>query len=212
MPVLPPLAATVAALSLLPAATPPASTPQASGSLHATNDVLYPGCHHRAYRYDVDAPTDDWYLSVTIEGPTGKVFATDHPYAGDGGSYLQLCDYDPTGRYRLTAKGEWYDAEGGAHPFAVDPTSFSVRRPKTRASISVSHGRVTVTGRGEQRSTYTSLAGATIALQRRRGGGWATVSTKHVDGRATFTPHSGRYRAVVTAQYHTRSVSRAVTV
>lgn len=214
MPAIAPLAAaTLATLGLMAAPAP--TPPHASGSLHSRNDVLYAGCHHHTYRYRVDAPTSSWYLSVTVKGPDGKVFATDHPYEGaNGTSYIQLCDYDRPGRYTLTAKGTWYDVpdDGKSHPFPVRSASFRVRLPHTRAVIDASHGRIMVTAEGERRHAYRPVAGATVALQRETGSGWHTVATAYAGGkgRARFSPGPGRYRARVVAQDYSRSTSGTV--
>lgn len=110
----------------------PDPEPRAGGSLHTKDVVLRTGCHHHTYRYDLDVPTDSWYLTVEVVGPGGKVITRDHPYAGSGRgtSYFQLCDYRRAGKYTLRGHGEWYaeTVQDEAHEFKVKATRFDVRR------------------------------------------------------------------------------------
>lgn len=196
-----------AVLLLLPIALLAPSPARAAslGSASAADAVLYRGCHHHTYRYDLRVPTQSWYLTVTLVGPRGRTIQTAHPYAGPptGTGFFQLCDDLRPGTYTIRGQGEWYaeTVEDPPHPFTLTPTRFHVRRAQARASLRVSdatprrgqHLRYTVRARGERPAGYAPLAGGRVALQVRRGGRWHTVAT------ATTGP---RGRAVMRRTWH----------
>lgn len=102
------------------------------GSLHSKAAVLRTGCHHHRYTYAVQVPSTDWYLTVRLLGPRGRVVETDHPYAGrrTGAGHVQLCDFQRPGRYTLRGRGYWTDDLGTEHQFTLRSGSFAVRRPR----------------------------------------------------------------------------------
>lgn len=102
------------------------------GRLHSDAAVLRTGCHHHRYTYRVSVPSTNWYLTVRLVNPKGRIVETDHPYGGGGtgAGHLQLCDFQRTGRYSLVGRGHWTDDLGANHPFTVRRATFAVRRAR----------------------------------------------------------------------------------
>lgn len=115
---------------LIPSAGAAHAAVPTRGRLHSDAAVLRTGCHHHRYTYRVHVPSTDWYMTVRLRGPRGRVVETDHPYGGGstGSGYLQLCDFQRPGRYTLRARGHWTDYLGAEHAFRLHRATFAVRR------------------------------------------------------------------------------------
>jgi hypothetical protein len=194
------------ALSWVPFATPAqAGTGTGTGTVTGINGVLYDDCVRHSFRYSVSAPPDAGYrdLQVRLVEPDGRPSqtVTVYPDTNDAtgvASFIQgLCPPgDLYGTYTIRATLRW-----GADPQTVDQhvdladTHFSMRKPSTRTSLSVStrrpaHGqRVVCRIRvfDERPTGYLPTWFTWVHLEKRRDGRWVRVkgsrALTHEDGR-----------------------------
>lgn len=205
-----------------------------SGELATDDGVLYNTCRDHPYRYEFEVePGYDQNLTISAEayGPDGISATSDFDYdiATSGYGSLQFCGYQMAGRYDLEAEVEACNDDYDCYTFDLDSTSFQMRKPRSKTTLTVSprtprFNQVVsfrVRSRDERPTGYFSSDGAHVVLEYRAGGHWSRVkaSKRYVlHGKATI-----RYRwnirqpatiraKTLTSHDVTSSTSRAVTV
>jgi hypothetical protein len=228
------LGALTLALSCVALAAP-AHADTGSGTVSGINGVLYDDCRAYPYRYAVDVPIDaqSWRLDVTLIGPNGDTADTGFVGSGEpvsGTSTFFLCPpTDLYGTYTIRATFEWQDTDSVWHPSAVADAHFSMRKPFTRTTLSVSthrpsYGQVVtyrIGVRDERPEGYVATPFAWVHLQKRVDGHWVRIkgsrtlthATGRVGLRLRYRHHHKRMRVQAVAEASarfSRSVSPAV--
>lgn len=204
------------------AASPAAAAGSAWGWTSGRSGVLWSDCRDHPFRYGVGVPggAQGWSLDVTAYGPDGTYGGSDYFYDGSdpmsGTGHVFLCGgLDRPGRYTLRAKLEWYDANWNSYTKWLRPSSFSLRSPRTRTTLTVSdrsprRGQIVRFGigsRGERPRGYFANEYADVRLQRLVGGRWT-----HLRGSRTWTDWRGRTTLMLRADGPRRGAwVRAVT-
>ena len=201
----------------------PAHADSTYGSVSGVNGVLYDDCLHYPYHYAVDVPADAGYrdLEVSLVGPDGRQADTDYvapsTNQATGTSTFFLCPpTDLYGGYTIRARVEWgADASSITDWSQLDDAHFSMRRPRTRTSLSVStlrpaYGQVVtyrILARDERPGGYFGTPFAWVFLQKRVDGHWVRVR-----GSRTLTHSTGRVRLRLRYLHHHEPMRfRAVT-
>ncbi|MCR6033363.1 hypothetical protein GGQ22_18260 [Nocardioides sp. zg-579] len=192
----------VSALTLLlaPAFVTVAAVPAhaAGGSTKAGNGVTYQ-CYQHSYEYSVDLPedTESWSMDVSVEGPDGLEATSDFLYEvpASGRSSFQVCSFDMPGTYTIRASVEAYDSSWEETTFELAPSTFTLRKPRTKTTIKASTTRprkgqvvrFTVVSKDERPRGYFAHAYADVVLQTFKAGRWVNVK-----GTKTYTGSTGR--------------------
>jgi hypothetical protein len=207
------------------------------GSLTITppqDTVLYGDCYEYPYSYAVTPPSADWNLEITLEDPFGAIETRDYvmdsdPLAGQESFLLCGEGIDDPGTYTIRAVLAWYDSQ---YNKTVEPpliTSFTLAKPATRTSLTVSTKRpvysskvVFKTGSTEQgRLGYSRLSFVKVRLEKYAGGKWrkVDVATSDGDGVTKFRYRWNSRRPAVKVRAvtlgtvdYTSSTSRPVTI
>jgi hypothetical protein len=201
----------------------PATAATASGSVTGVNGVLYDDCREYAYLYRVDVPDGAGYraLRTRLVAPGGAVADTgyvvpDANHSSGTSTFLLCTPTDPYGTYRIEATVEW--GPEGSPPTDSTPipdAHFSMRKPMTRTSLSVSTHRpapgqlVTyrIGVRDERPAGYVATAFAWVFLQKKVDGHWVRIK-----GSRTLTHATGKVRLRLRYRgHHQRMRVRAVT-
>lgn len=110
------------------------SSESASGSTSAPSGTLLRGCHTYSYSYDIQVPTDDWSLEISIVDRQGKGVAAEaffgpaHPTSAT--SSFRLCHRATVpGKFRIRTTLDWYDDPDTPHRAAVPVSRFRLARP-----------------------------------------------------------------------------------
>jgi hypothetical protein len=214
----------------------PAQADTTYGSTSGIDGVLYDDCRYYPYSYTVNVPVAGYRdLVVSLRGPDGLEADTDYvapaTNQATGTSTFLLCP--PTnlyGSYTIRATVRWGDdAEHISETRPLDDSHFTLRKPFTRTSLSVStrrpaYGQV-VTYRiltmDERPTSYYPTAFAWVVLQKKVDGQWVRIkssrtlthSTGWVKLRMKYLHHHKRMkvRAVTqAADRYARSVSTPV--
>jgi len=200
----------------------PARADTGSGTVSGINGVLYDDCLSHPYRYTVTVPDGAgyWDLRVSLRGPDGHETATDFvalPGPSGTSAFDYLCPPDDLyGTYTIRARLEWGpDEETVDQGTQLADAHFSMRKPRTRTSLSVSthrpaYGQVVIYRiftRDERPGGYYPTSFAWVFLQRRVDGHWVRVR-----GSRTLTHSTGRVRLRLRYLHHHKPMRyRAVT-
>lgn len=204
-----------------------------SGSVRASDGVLYKTCRDHAFTYDLDIASGfehDVSIDTTAYGPDGEAEAIDFDFdiAGSGTGALLFCGYEMPGRYTLESKVEACNEEYDCYTFTVS-SSFTMRAPATRTTLAVKPAkprrnalvRITVRSSDERPNGYFATDGARVVLQTRKGNKWVAVKGGKVfawDGKAVIKQRwkkAGRVQLRATtlaSSTGTASVSKVVTL
>jgi hypothetical protein len=189
------------------------------GSVTGINGVLYDDCLAYPYRYDISISAGYWDLSTTLIGPGGATVASDYvarPTSGSSTFGLLCPSAHGYGRYTIRSAVRWGDDESSlGAPVALDDAHFTLRKPRSRTTLTAStrrpaSGQVVryrVTAYDERPAGYRPRAFAWVHLEQRRSGHWVRLK----GGRA-MTHATGRI--VIRLRYaahHRRTLIRAVT-
>jgi hypothetical protein len=119
-----------------PADAPPSSRDRSDfGRTSAPDGRLRRGCHNYPYRYRVTAPSDDWLLETFLRDPTGETIASGI-FSSDSDPRAQrtrfrFCRYNTRpGRFKIRALLHWYEPFGAEHRIWLEPSRFTLRRPR----------------------------------------------------------------------------------
>lgn len=176
----------------------PAAHAAESGSTNAPNGVLFE-CADHEYTYSIDLPSeaDGWSADITVRGPDGLEATSDFIYDAPthGTSEFQLCSFDEPGRYTITGEVEWHDYDYNTYTFSLRSSSFTMRAPRTRTSLTASATRVRrgavvrfqITSKEERPAGYYPNEYDTVVLQRFVNGTW-----ERIPGARGFTNERGR--------------------
>ncbi|MEP9381584.1 hypothetical protein [Nocardioides sp. KR10-350] len=211
----------VAGLVLLsPSAAQAAS---ASGWTSSSNGVLYDTSQKHRYGFSVSVPAaaDDWDLEVTLVAPDGTDAGSDYKYGSNSKSasgYFWFFGSEMPGRYRVKAQLTWYDWDASSnwkHQVSLPTSSFTMRRPHSRTTLTVSDRtprkgqivRYTITLRDERPRGYFPTKYEYVVLQHKVGGAWVnyrwskdvTSARGKVTGRARYEGRPVKLRAKAVA-------------
>jgi hypothetical protein len=215
----------------------PAQADATYGTVTGVNGVLYDDCLHQPYHFTVDVPDDAGYRALTtaLIGPNGAQVDTDYvpldANESSGSSDFTLCrPTNPYGTYTIRAWVEWgpEDVPTG-EPVRLDDSSFTMRKPRTRTTLSVSTHRPAY-GQGvryriraldERPTGYAGTSAAWVFLQKRVDGHWVrmkggramTHATGYVSVRLHYRKHHQRMRVRAVTEptsRYARSVSPVV--
>jgi hypothetical protein len=197
---------------------PPAHA--ATSSVSGVSGVIYDTCSYHRFRYAIDPAKAayDWSLEVRAIDPRGVEVSSswlwkdegDPPSgttSGDDG--LQICSSEIPGTWRLEAELNFY---GGPYTDeALPTTSFTMRKARSRASLSVNDSsarygqRLRFASRvtGEFPTGYFALSWETVRLQKRTASGWQTIAR-------TTTNENGVARFAITWKERRRKAIRVV--
>ena len=96
---------------------------QASGKTWARDRVLRQGCRRYAFKYDVDVPSNDWSMEISIVDRRGKAVSA-HAFFGPAHAKIAqvrfgLCrGATVPGKFRIRTTLHWYDDP--SEPIKVD--------------------------------------------------------------------------------------------
>jgi hypothetical protein len=209
----------------------PARADATYGSVTGVSGVLYDDCLSYPYRYAVTPPAGarDWDVSVVLIGPDGKQADTDFVSTEvlSGTSWFVLCQ--PTnlfGRYTIRATFEWLDADSAWQSSALADSSFTMRKPRSRTTLSASTRRPAYGQRvafrsgaaDENPSGYVPQAFAWVHLEKRRDGHWVRIrgsrAVTHASGyvkvRVRYLKHHHRTMRVRAVTEPTTRYARSV--
>ncbi len=196
----------------------------ASGSVEGKDGVLYSDCRNYPISYSLYLPDAvHWSLDISVNGPDGLLAGSDFVW-GDletsGTAAVFLCGgLDEPGLYTIDASGSWSDYDWNSYDFSLPSSTFSLRSPKTRTSVSaLTRGRLRVAVKDERPSGYFSTAYPRILIQVKQAGRWRTKKRVLLgeSGRQTFrlARFAGRQARVITkaTDEYSRSTSRTVRI
>ena len=212
------LAMTLAAL-LTPLVTPDA---RAAGSTTVTgkDGVRYDSCRDYSYTYTIDTSSAVyWDADVTLFDPEGSRTDSDFLYDGSDpasgrGSFF-ICDYEPAGKYKVTIAATLYDSNYNNKGRQTASDTFTLRKPRTKTSYTVSDTtprrgqvvRVRITSKIERPAKYAPNRYEYVALEGRRNGKWTRIK-----GTKTFAGSEGVASLRVRKASSGRISVRAVTL
>ncbi|MGY2873683.1 hypothetical protein ACVW00_000873 [Marmoricola sp. URHA0025 HA25] len=217
----------------------PARADSTLGSTTGVSGVLYDDCLDYPYQWSVDVPGTGTYraLHTQLVAPGGAIADTGYvvPDANvsSGTSTFFLCTQtDPYGSYTIRSQVEWgSDPEHIGAPVSLADSQFTLRKPRTRTSLSVStrrpaYGQVVkyrVRATDERPTGYFGTPAAWVVVQRKVDGHWVrlkggramTHATGYITVRLPYLQHhkAMRVRALTqpTSRY-ARSASPVVRI
>jgi hypothetical protein len=201
----------------------PARADATYGSVSGVDGVLYDDCVEQPYTYSVhDVPTADYQaLRVTLVDPAGTVLLADsyRPVvdgSASGVSTLRLCrPANRFGTYTVHARVEWGPTAQAVESSALDDAHFTMRKPLTRTTLSVSTRRPAyrqvvryrVRAFDERPAGYVGTSAAWVHLEKRKHGRWVRIK-----GARAMTHSTGFIRIRLRhLGHHQRMKVRAVT-
>jgi len=215
--------------SVLSTASPAAA---ATGTVSASNGVLLEGCEDYDYQWSVGPGARNWNLDVTLIGPDGGSASSDYQsgtYSSSGTGSFFLCDSDGAGTYRIEAELTEYGASYSSEITTTSTASFTLRKPKSRVTLSASPTRPRFNGvvtlraqvQQEQRYGYGKAAYGYVRLEVLTEGAWRPVPQGKVvaDGRGVAVTRYRwnirgpvRLRARALPSHYSESYSSPITV
>lgn len=199
----------------------PAAAQETHGSTAGSNGVLYDDCVLQPYSYAVTVPDDSesWSLDTSAVGPDGQTADTGHVGNGEdlsGVGTFRLCSPpDLFGRYTIHATLDWVDADTTPHHEVLADSQFTMRKPFTRTTLSVSTRRPAyrqyvayrIGVSDERPAGYTATPFVWVVLQKKVDGQWVRIK-----GSRTLTHSTGRVklRLRYLRHHHKRLWVRAV--
>jgi hypothetical protein len=199
----------------------PARADSTYGSVSGIDGVLYDDCISQPYLYAVhDVPPDatDWGIDVSLYDPKGRMADSDFVDSAHsaGSRTFQLCaELDPYGTYTIRATFKWEDSGSAWHYTSFDETRFTMRKPRSRTTLTVStrrpaSGQVVryrITAYDERPGGFGRRAFAWVHLEKRSAGHWVRVK-----GSRAMTHSTGAVRVRLRYLGHHRTTRlRAVT-
>lgn len=165
-----------------------------------------------------------WTLSVTVTAPGGKPVGYRDLTAGDEVTPEAYIEQAEPGVYEITASGRWEDADHAFHDFVLSPSSFTMRRPRSRVDVKASDAtprmgqliRVRGAVWGEGPSGDHAVLDARVTVEQRARHRWRPVKTVKLARWNTYVarfPYRGRgsaLRVVARAPGYDYSVSRII--
>jgi hypothetical protein len=217
---------------------PAAHADSTYGSTTGVNGVRYDDCLAYPYHWSVTVPGGGSYraLRTSLIAPGGALADTGYvvPDANtsSGTSTFVLCPTDPYGTYTIRATVEWGPDSSTINQQAqLDDSHFSMRKPFTRTSLSVSTRRpaygqlVTyrIRAMDERPTGYFGTSATWVLLQQRVAGHWVRIkgsrAMTHITGyrkvRLRYLHHHKpmRIRAVTQAtSKYARSTSPVIRI
>lgn len=193
------------------------------GSTSGVSGVLYDDCQDYPYHWSVDVPSDAGYraLRTQLVAPGGAIADTGYVVPDlnqqTGTDAFFLCTQtDPYGTYTIRASVEWAaSVDSPKTTSQLDDSHFTMRKPATRTTLSVStrhpaYGQrvaYRVRAMDERPTGYHGTSAAWVVVQRKVGGHWVRLK----GGRA-MTHITGYVKVRVPyLQHHRRMLVRAVT-
>jgi len=200
----------------------PARADSIYGSTSGVDGVLYDDCVAQPFHWSVTAPAATYQaLRVSLLAPDGALLVSDFYIPLDtspasGSSTFHLCrPANLYGTYTIRARFESGDDPQTAQSHQLDDSHFTMRKPFTRTTLSVStrgpaYGQVVayrIRALDERPTGYVGTSAAWVLLQKKVDGHWVRIK-----GSRAMTHSTGYIKVRLRYPYHHKTMRiRAVT-
>lgn len=158
--------------------------------------MLYECTEHR-YSYSLNLPSwaDGFNAEVEVIGPDGLNAASDYlsgePASGIGTFWLCPGGSATAGTYTIGGEVEYYDEAFNDYRFTLTPSTFTMRLPQTRTTLTASSTRVqrgaavrfVIRSKEERPAGFYPATYQEVTLQAFTKGKWRRFDTAYTDGK-----------------------------